>query len=148
LETTLAPFGRREKPQVSSRIAVSFIKSVRPHTKSGPFGSVAIESETTGERSFLTRLCLFLLIFRKDSSQRNNPNRRCGITLDHDEMMLLTLTAGLTPLFRFAFDRHNFATDCSPCRPLAGLCGAEAAHSTRGTAERITAIRGGHLPKS
>jgi hypothetical protein len=96
LTTTLAPFAWREKPQVSSGIAVSFINRVHRCGKSAWSERVAALNKTTTRRPLAAQLCLFLLTFRNDLPRRNIGIPRQKASHYHDEMMLLTLTASAT----------------------------------------------------
>jgi hypothetical protein len=65
----------------------------------------------------------------------------------YDRMILLTFAACLTGRFRFALDRHNFATDISPSSPeTRHRPAADANHAGKGgneeKAEREIAGRG------
>jgi hypothetical protein len=104
-----------------TREASSFSTAWRKfHQRWPAWGELHATRYPQQQRRREARLCLFLLDFRDNLPQLGRPDPARNLLLaerSYERMILLTFTACLTRRFRFALDRHNFATDFRASSP-------------------------------
>jgi hypothetical protein len=104
LAATLAPFDKAEKPQVSPRLDVSFIKKRQCAGSYPSFAGLAALHEGSARRRLGLQLCPFLLAFCAGAARRMHNRGALKLTSAapvHDRTKLLILTARLMRPFRF-----------------------------------------------